>query len=483
MGIFDSIKAKAEGLMNKGKNTVEATTLGGMGIPGQVVSVYQDQRRALGIETPTGGTLFIVGMAMYTLFGAAMAFAIKILFTIFGFIWRNPVAKIILILVLLSLISYVFYYLFIKKDKVAGSNVFKSAKADFNKAFGIKEGFQTPKADFPEMDAPLLNLQPLAIKQIAYIGPKENGGTFDVETGVNAALKAGVRFFTFQIDYLESKMNVAKFGPPDTPILVYRDDSNTLISSNSADISGVATQLANYAFSEEVLNSTLPLIIYLHFNRAPSSIKAPAEYLKFLSKVAKGLNPLLPNFLVSTGEGTFVRQGGERYLLQTPVGQLQKKVIFMTNADTSLFRRTDVLGVSYDNTADLDYMTHIRVYADTDADTIGLTNVTSMPIPPAAVLVSYDRILALSEKDKDIFAQKGRERFVIAVPSQTKNPKRKDLKDMMTTMGVNAVLINIFGEDVEELKKKISIWDKNKFIHLKSPALQSMNGAVIPNPA
>jgi len=464
------------------KNIAEVTTLQAFGIPGPVVEWYQTERKALGFGTPTGVGLFGVAFVMYTLFTILLAVAVRIIFKVFGFIWRKRATRILLILLLLIFITYVLYYLFIKTDKKANQNVFTSAEQDFLGLFGVKkEGFQT-SAEFPELNVSLMNLQPLAVKQVAFTGPHEKSGKFNIENGVQGQIKGGVRFLTFQIDYLDVKKDLTNFGNPGEPILLYRDDANALISVNSASISEVAKDLATYAFSEAVVNSTMPLIIYLHFVRTPDSIKEPKKYLDFLSRVAQGLEPLFPNLLVSVGEGMFNRQSQEKYLLQTAIGQMQKKVVYMTNVDTTLFRRTDLLGIEkpYENKYDLDYLTHLRIYADTPEDAKGITQVSTSPLPPFGVIVSYDRILALSAKDRDFFAKKGQERFVIAMPSQMKNPKSADLNKVLTTYGVNIVPLNIFGESMDELKKKMAIWKDNMFIHMKPVALQNASGAVSP---
>jgi hypothetical protein len=484
MGLLDSVKSGMSTAIQKGKNTMESVTLIGFGIPSPVVSWYQNERRALGIATPTGSTLFVVAFTMYAIFAVVVAFAVRMLYRVFGFIWANTALRIILLIFLFIVVSYLIYYRFIKKDK--SKDVFTSADQDFLGVFRTKkEGFQTAADTFPELDMPLVNLQPLAVKQVAFIGPSEKGGKFNIKEGVQGQIKSGLRFLTFQVDYLDMKKDPNDFGEPFDPILIYRNDSGELISVNSADINAIANELATYAFSESVVNSTLPLVIYLHFVRTPSTktTKDQIRYLEFLNNTAKAFSPLSQYLLTSIGEGgVFTRQTQENILFKTPIGSIQNKVVFLTNVDTKRFNSKNLDGMpAYGIDSDLDYIVHARVYAETEEDSkIGVTQVSTAIIPPTAVLVSYDRILKLTDKEKELFAKRGQNRFVIAMPSQMKNPKSKDLNDVLNTLGVNVIPLNIFGEDMDELKKKVSIWKENQFLHFKPGPLQSTSGAVSP---
>jgi hypothetical protein len=179
-----------------------------------------------------------------------------------------------------------------------------------------------------------------------------------------------------------------------------------------------------------------------------------------------------------TGDRNYTRQQGELDLLRTPVKDLGQKVIYMTNVDTSLFRRTDLLGMTpFESKHDLDYLTHVRVYAATPQDVVGATAVAPSGAGAAnAVLVSMRRILTMPEKEKDVFAQTHKTRFVIAMPGQMSNPPKKSVEEAMNRLGVNLVPLNLFGVR-EELKKTLGLWPNDKFLRTRPPALQVLSSA------
>jgi hypothetical protein len=350
------------------------------------------------------------------------------------------------------------------------------------------EGFQISPTDSPATDTPsatappssltLLNVQPLAVKQIGYVGPNENGGSFDRTnaSGIVSALKTGVRFFTFQIDHLTVANDKTMFDPINTPTLVYRDDSGKLISTNGLSIASAAESLASYAFNPSVNSSSDPLILYLHFVNTPNALTNPTDYLDFLSKVAVALGPLVPHMTNTTPEGAFQRQQYESVLLRSPLSNFNKKVIIMTNADTTLFRNNAVK--QYELTEDLDYMSNIRVYLDSSSDTLGITE-TKSGGPANAFVVSYERLKAMTSSDRMSFAKAGRERFVIAMPKQVGNPSVADINEALNILGVNVVPLNMFGETYDSIKSKVSIWKGEPLNKLKPMMLISQNPNIV----
>jgi hypothetical protein len=66
-------------------------------------------------------------------------------------------------------------------------------------------GFQNQAAPMNESSYKLVNVQPLAIKQVAFVGPHENEGLFDPSLAIQTEVRSGATFFTLQIDYLEKK--------------------------------------------------------------------------------------------------------------------------------------------------------------------------------------------------------------------------------------------------------------------------------------
>lgn len=464
-GAVDTLKDKAVETVDK--NTQEKMALQGASIPDFIIDFYQTQRRALGYEAQTSsGTLTTIAISIavvLAIIGIILAMILRILI-------RQPIVKAAILILFCAAIAYVLYYLYLKPS--TKKEFAAEVRDDFNALFGANEGFQV-RAAAPDGEQSLINLQPLSVRQIAYVGP-EKGGLFDVEAGIYTPLKFGIRFFTFQIDYLDATKDSNSFASPGEPTLLYRDDAMVLVSKNSANLRRIADELGRFAFTEEVLNNTFPLVIYLHFTRTPNATKSPELYLDFLKKTAVALEPLLTNHLGLTGDGSFVRQQAEATLFTTPIKALERKVIFLTNVDTTLFRRPEALGLQrVEPKADLDYLVHARVYAETPADAMGATSVSAGE-RPAAVLVSLPRVLGLSTKEQEAFAQRGKGRFVIGMGSQLGgNPTAKQLKVVLESLAVNSVLMSMAERDKSDLKRKIDSW-KNKFYRAKPLILQSM---------
>lgn len=328
----------------------------------------------------------------------------------------------------------------------------------------------------------LVNIQPVSLKQAGFIGPTERGGKFETDTSIINAVRAGVRFFTLQIDYLEKSPGPG-FEALNIPTLVYRDNAKAVISTNGASIADVAQKLSIYAFNSDFPTNTQPIILYLHFVRTPNYITKPDAYMKYLSDVAVALAPLKDRIVHGNDSTDFSRQKNERVLLHTPLSVFEGKVIVMTNADTSVFRNAERLSmtpVALD--VDLDHMTSMRVYLDSDTDSLGVTAVASEG-PAYAVIVSYNRLKGMKEKrgenkQRSDFAMKGKGRFVIAMPGQTDGPSPNDIDNMLTTAGVNTVPTNLFGASPPDIKRQISQWGTTPFYRLKPALLQSTKVAV-----
>lgn len=317
-----------------------------------------------------------------------------------------------------------------------------------------KEGFESGGiAPVDPEQYSMVNIQPLAIKQIGYIGPV-NDGQFDEQTGTTQALRAGFRSFVFQIDYLNRE--------PEIPVLVYRNDNITLISKNTGSIAKVAEAIANLAFRPEVPKYTEPVVIYLHFLRAPKDDPTAdtSEYMLFLSKVAKALAPLAPQHLNMTPNGAFRRQMQESSLLTTPFSSFNHgQVIILSNADTTNFRTHKP---PINPAEDLDYWVNMRVYMSTSVDTVGSLGVTVAPpkgITPAAIVVSLPKLLALSQKEIDAFIAETKYQFVIAIPSQKDNPTSDELNTSLNKLGLNMIPLDIFSHDIQEVKTLVGLYN------------------------
>lgn len=362
--------------------------------------------------------------------------------------WHRFFAFLPFILIALGLFIYfgikrgLFAWMSTKAHNVAENvgNRFSSLTSSAPKP--VKEKFTDAPPPVSPDKYTLVNLQPRTIKQAAFIGPLPEG-SFDA-TATAQALRGGFRSFIFQIDYLDTNRG-EKFAATGVPALLYRGDDGSLLSTNSGDINEVAQTIANLAFRPEVPNYTEPLIIYLHVLRTPSAIRDPDGYKTFLSKIAEALNPLAPNHLGMTPLGTFNRQKQETTLINTPLSTFEGQVIVLCNADTTIFRTAK--GVDPAN--DLDFWVNVRVYLNSNTDTFGVTQAPPAGTTPAAVVVSLSSLLALSDQKADAFASQAKSQFVIAMPSQLKNPSADEVDKAINKLGVNIVPIDIFSDPIE----------------------------------
>jgi len=334
------------------------------------------------------------------------------------------------------------------------------------------EGFQMPAVPPQPISADettFINLQPLAIKDAGFLGPYPNG-SFDVVTATGNALKAGFRFLTLQIDYLDSSK--PGFEGSGNPTLVVRDTNGNLLSTNSGSILDVATTVANMGFRPEVPHNLQPIILYLHVIRAPNKNTAPNDYIRFLSKIAKALRPLSAMHLGLTPIGNFTRQKQAETLLVTPLQSMQGQVIILSNADTTLFRSTSTALERYDPAEDLDFWVNMRVFLDSEEDSLGITELSDYPQSTFAVVADLNRLLKLSDAKASKFAGKSKNTYVIAMPSRTTNPTAKDVDTAINVLGVNAVPIDIFTDKyVTNLVAEYS----NMPYHPKPVALRSIS--------
>ena len=473
-GLLSSAVGKATDAVGLTPDALELQTFKTV-LPDEVAQWMQNERRSLGIKPILPGTSsFFIFMIVSGIISAAV-FS-KLYGVVMGFInlmWGGFTGKLktktgvflfsIFVGFAISYGIYIWYVRpYLEKKEVPTAILIA-------KSISTLESFTNAASE-----TSLLNLQTISVKQSAYIGPSEVEGEFDTTVGIQSAVTAGIRVFILQIDYLDTPKTDALFDAPLVPTLLYRNADGKLISKNGANIGKVAESLAAHAFNGATVTGTQPLIVYLHFVRAPSPLREPEKYIKYLSTVAMQLKPLSTYLLGGAAEGKFQRQENELTLLQSPISQFQSKMILFCNADTSIFRNTAALGMkAIAQTEDLDYMVNVRVYLDSSSDSLGVTSVPTNALTPVAVVVPFSRLTAMSEKEQDTFAMKGKMRFVFALPSQDKNPSVSEIKAGLDHCSVNSIALNLFGEPVPDLKTKMKLWGSEPFLKAKAPNYQS----------
>jgi hypothetical protein len=479
-GVTDSAAATLAAANLKARIEGEAAALRMYFLPDSFVSWYQSSRAYHNIEPPTlvQMPILIVAIPLVISFIVMNAWkGVKIggdnLKKGATGKLKTDASRILFILICILLLIAIFALIFYLIPSSPEDDV-----ASAQRKIGPRlAGFQNAPS-IPDSAYTLLNIQTLSVKQAGFIGPKEQDGIFDPLTGIQTAIRSGVTFFTLQIDYLEREKG-SNFDNVGVPTLLYRSSSGKLLSNNGASISAVAQQLANYMFNPDLRASKYPIIVYLHFVRTPDPINKPTDYFTFLKRVSEALKPI-HQYILSNGAENYRRQQSEASLLQLALPSVSNSVILLSNADTTIFRNSEVTGGSVSAVSDLDSFINMRVYLDDPSDNLGVTQIATNT-KASAVIVPYSRIKGMSESDRVTFAMKGKTRFVIAMPLQMENPSYADIKSILTTTGVNAIPINLIGTDPEPVNKIINMWSSSlPFYMLKPMMLRSYKLQVTP---
>jgi len=433
--------------------TVICTAFGGF-LTACYIYKIQDSLRYIGVQP---GTTEI--MALPIIIPAVLMAIVAI---IIGFGRKHMIVTIFLLLIL----GLIYYVKYVNNNTVISKFFVASPKKQL-------EGFQLVAASPSEDQYTLINIQPAAIKQLAYVGPTVLNGGFNPSAGIINAMTAGVRFLTLQIDYLDSQKDSTKFDDVGVPTLLYRNNAGNIIGSNGASISDIAKNIATYSFNPQFATSVQPIILYLHFVRTPDYLTAPDKYIKFLSATATALAPIRSLLVPDSGNTIFSRQQNEKILLYTPLQTFEGQIIVLSNVDTSIFRNAAQLGLPVvPLSQDLDSMVAMRVYLEDEADRLGATTIVGDTIA-RAVIVPYSRLKGMTVSQRKAFAQKGKARFAIAMPDQMTDPSQAEISDLLTTTGVNVVPTNLLGLTVQDVAGTLTTWGTTPFYKLKPLLLQS----------
>jgi hypothetical protein len=312
----------------------------------------------------------------------------------------------------------------------------------------------------------LVNFAPLTVNQPGYIGPTLNG-VYKEQEGVAACLKAGARCFVLPIDYHENS-GLPKPAFPDVgePCLLYRDEGGTIRSLNAGSIQKVAETLSNLAFNNIVPLNSDPLLVILYFIRTPS--QNTREYLRYCSSVAKQLNPLIPYMLGQAPEGVYNRQARQDEILYTPIQNLERKVILLSNIDTSIFRNPKSVGVqSVPIKEDLDFLVHMRLYKQSD-EGLGATEKAGQNQFARGYLERFSYYTVIPENRVKDTVDINRIRWIVALPEKGAVPELKDVKYALEKLGVQSIAYNLFAFDSSH-QDLLKLWEKSGWIPKPEP--------------
>jgi len=333
-----------------------------------------------------------------------------------------------------------------------------------------KEGFANATGVSMETDdLKLINLQPLTVKQAGFIGPLD-AGVFQEATAVTNTLNAGVRTFFFQIDYHEDANKDPKLFPGvKEPCLLYRDDSGVLTSTNAGSILKMSQAIADIGFSNSVPSQNDPIVIVLYGARVPADpVTDPKCYLAYCTKIASQLKPLTPFHLGMTANGDYHRQALAGQLFTTPFKNFEKKVIIVSNFDTSLYRNVKKMGIApYAPADDLDYWTNAQIFKDdmglsVGAPYLGVTSVSPPNTPVRAKIYTVDSMRAVigaGDAAISAWATKNKNVFTVVLPNSMTNPSYEEIDAMINKMGVNVLPFDFFSFDLSDTKRRLQIWN------------------------
>jgi hypothetical protein len=389
------------------------------------------------------------------------------------FFWAAVVISVILLIVLIVVISR-------KLSKLSSKSTVNNITASRLRALNTKieplQGTQSSiyTTSLPDNQNLLINYQTAGCRLAGYLGPLQDG-VYSEDEAVRLALAAGNRLFVLEISALEEN--------PTEPLLIARDSMGYKRALNDGSIKKVCSALASKAWSRGV---TDPLIVVLYFQNAPSISKNPSGYISYLSKVAKALQPLIPNHLGLTNVGNFTRQGMESTLFSYSTEFYKNKAIILTNANTTYFRDPTQVGVNRDiaQNEDLDFFVHARLYKQDGGGNLGITEISPAGQSAKAIIADDSYFLTTPPDRLGGMINLTRNTFTIVMKKDvTYIPTEEQVKLLLTTYGVSCIPTDPFSENGAGILKPFA---KNLFIAKPIPIRFTKQAPIVPsvpNPA
>jgi hypothetical protein len=307
-----------------------------------------------------------------------------------------------------------------------------------------KENINDSSVQIAQEERMLINMNVLSTRLLGYMGPFDSG-VFDEDNATRIALSTGARCLVLEIGREQGGSE---------PLLIYRDGLGYAKSLNYGNISKVAESIAGRAFkaTNEGVPVNLendPLILVLYFTDAPSPSESPKEYIRFLSKVAKQLQPIKSRLLGNTPDGNFYRQKQESQLFYKDVSLFRGRIILLSNADTTAFRQLEQHGLrgEIDSSGDLDFIVHVRLYTKEGNSGLGITSVPSTSENPAAIITTPSYWLNIPpERLSESQAQTKRSWTLVMhnAADNSNSISNEDLKTLLQKYGVHSVPFSIF---------------------------------------
>ena len=362
--------------------------------------------------------------------------------------FRDPITpiklivRLIIILIIITLAIVIWNY-----AKRIGGEGFVNTQSAVNKATtrvnqlsGVKEGFQAQ-----EKKVNLMNLQPLTVKQAAYLTD-----VFDTNSGISQQLALGCRSFFFNIDYVTHDMSRDSYPRPYEPALIYRDNSGNLTSRNYGALDDAFKHLREYGFNDQIPNYTSPIIIYLHFIRTPDKLNETDKYVAFLKRVSISLSVLNDRLAKE-----YYRSSKESDIFTQDFKTFDTNILIGTNIDTSYSKQLNAQG-TLTLMEDLDYKINFHYYKE-DSESIDATAISTGPV--YALIVKRSKLLSLNNQERDDWLAKHKNKFIILKdePMNILNPAEVAL--LLNTFGVNVVPYDYINTPLADAKNVKNLYN------------------------
>lgn len=322
-----------------------------------------------------------------------------------------------------------------------------------------------------------VNFYSFGCRFTGYLGPMKEG-YWEPAFMIDVALKAGCRTFVLDIDYIDECVKDNKYYPR----IVVRDVNNRLrIKHNShimcnseqnSNIREVCDLISQKAFSEDLNNSTDPIIIVLYFLRVPSDLAgnslpdSSTIVLDYYSDVAKCLSPFTNRLLTNElNGGTFNRQANEDTLIINNITDYNNKVLIFSNAETKGFRNS-----SYKSNEDLDYLVNLRLTYKSNK--LGITQSGS----DFGILESVEHFKYIPDDKRNKTIDETKKQWSICLSKDPCIPvTEKDIEFVTSNYGVNCVPSVLFDETnqfiANEIFKVYSFYEKPLELRYTRPAI------------
>lgn len=205
--------------------------------------------------------------------------------------------------------------------------------------------FGTVLLNVPESERYLVNLAPLTASLGGYLGPVSEG-VFDAPKFFTAAFKAGFRSFIVPISvHMDISKDTTSWPQAGYPGIMMRSQSGDIISLNGLTVKKFMESLLVANSENPVLEQEPILVTFLETpGYIPDKVKEEDKYARLLTDIGrelKSVGSLQARRLVTLGQyGSAVgAQREAEILLQTPLSQLQNKILFFTDFDISVMQK------------------------------------------------------------------------------------------------------------------------------------------------